>query len=97
MSNRKLRQASEWHEDHGTVLWWRFPICEPPYVGTPLDLGFTVSARLYDQFGDEIGMTHADVGGWPFGDDLDKQPELFWERIEIPETPDYHALDGDEA
>lgn len=27
----------EWHEDIGTVLWWRFPINEPPYCGTPLD------------------------------------------------------------
>jgi len=25
-----------WHEDYGDVLWWRFPICEPPYVGSPL-------------------------------------------------------------
>ena len=27
----------EWHEDIGTVLWWRFPIQEPPYCGSPLD------------------------------------------------------------
>lgn len=26
-----------WHEDHGPALWWRFPIDEPPYAGTPLD------------------------------------------------------------
>lgn len=26
-----------WHEDRGTALWWRFPISEPPYVGTPND------------------------------------------------------------
>lgn len=26
-----------YHEDHGAVLWWRFPVEEPPYVGTPLD------------------------------------------------------------
>jgi hypothetical protein len=25
-----------WHEDEHDVLWWRFPICEPPYVGSPL-------------------------------------------------------------
>lgn len=31
------RPRSEWHEDHGPALWWRFPIQEPPYVGTPLD------------------------------------------------------------
>jgi len=28
---------SEWREDIGNVLWWRFPIEEPPYVGSPLD------------------------------------------------------------
>lgn len=26
-----------WHEDIGAVLWWTFPVCEPPYCGTPLD------------------------------------------------------------
>lgn len=31
---------TEWHEKHGAVLWWRFPISEPPYVGTPLDDDF---------------------------------------------------------
>lgn len=25
-----------WHEDRGDVLWWRFPIEEPPYVGSPI-------------------------------------------------------------
>jgi len=28
---------SAWHEDVGSVLWWRFPINEPPYAGSPLD------------------------------------------------------------
>ena len=27
----------DWHEDIGPVLWWRFPVNEPPYVGSPLD------------------------------------------------------------
>lgn len=31
-------QAAEaWHEDDGPVLWWRPPVAEPPYAGTPLD------------------------------------------------------------
>lgn len=34
------RPLSEWHEDFGPVLWWRFPIVEPPYVGSPLDDDF---------------------------------------------------------
>lgn len=31
------RPLDEWHEDFGPVLWWFFPIGEPPYAGTPLD------------------------------------------------------------
>jgi len=34
------RHIDEWHEDMGPVLWWRDPIEEPPYVGTPLDTYF---------------------------------------------------------
>jgi hypothetical protein len=33
----KARPISEWHEDMGDVLWWIFPLCEAPYVGSPLD------------------------------------------------------------
>lgn len=29
------RPIDEWHEDFGSVLWWTFPICEPPYCGSP--------------------------------------------------------------
>jgi hypothetical protein len=32
--------ADEWNEDIGSVLWWRLPIEEPPYCGTPLDSDF---------------------------------------------------------
>ena len=28
---------AHWHEEVGDVLWWKFPVMEPPYVGTPLD------------------------------------------------------------
>ena len=31
------RPIEEWNEDFGDVLWWKFPIEEPPYVGSPLD------------------------------------------------------------
>jgi hypothetical protein len=31
------RPIDEWHEDHGDMLWWRFPVNEPPYSGSPLD------------------------------------------------------------
>ena len=33
----QARPASEWHEDLGNVIWWRLPVTEPPYVGTPYD------------------------------------------------------------
>lgn len=29
-----------WTEQHGPVLWWRDPVNEPPYCGTPLDDDF---------------------------------------------------------
>lgn len=31
------RPFDEWHEDQGEVLWWTFPIEEPPYCGSPLN------------------------------------------------------------
>lgn len=35
--SHRLHSLEEWHEGVGDVLWWRFPISEPPYVGSPLD------------------------------------------------------------
>jgi hypothetical protein len=32
----KARPLDEWHEDFGEVLWWFFPMTEPPYIGSPL-------------------------------------------------------------
>lgn len=32
--------AEHWNEDIGNVLWWNFPVEEPPYCGTPLDEHF---------------------------------------------------------
>ena len=34
------RHIDEWHEVDGPALWWRDPIEEPPYVGTPDDDNF---------------------------------------------------------
>jgi hypothetical protein len=33
----KAQPLDVWHEDVGPVLWWRFPIDEPPWVGGPND------------------------------------------------------------
>lgn len=32
-----LRPKGDYHEDMGPVLWWIWPICEPPYCGAPGD------------------------------------------------------------
>jgi hypothetical protein len=29
--------AEDYHEGYGDVVWWRLPVDEPPYVGSPLD------------------------------------------------------------
>jgi hypothetical protein len=83
------RPIDEYHEDMGPVLWWcweHVPVIrdgvpevesrwlgEPPYVGSPNDLGFTVEAhtttRVITQSNQEhdpepvIHRIHA--GGWP--------------------------------
>ena len=31
------RPISEYHDDLRNVLWWKFPIVQPPFVGTPND------------------------------------------------------------
>ena len=31
------RTLAEWHEDCGPVVWWRFQVDEPAWIGTPLD------------------------------------------------------------
>lgn len=33
----KAIPADQWCEEDGNVLWWRLPIEQPPYCGTPLD------------------------------------------------------------
>jgi hypothetical protein len=33
----KAQPLDVWHEDVGPVLWWCFPIDEPPWVGGPND------------------------------------------------------------
>lgn len=37
---RKLHPIDTYHEDIGNVLWWRVPIQEPPYCGSPLEEDF---------------------------------------------------------
>lgn len=67
------RPLAEYHEGMGDVLWWKFPITEPPYVGSPLDLGFSVAIQSEIMAGTatESGIhvlsetRQVNVGGWP--------------------------------
>lgn len=91
-----FRPYSEWNEDDRDVLWWKLPVQQAPYVGSPLDLGFAVGAHLYNQFGEVIGRTEANVGGWPFS--ADDEADLVWSRLPAtPATPASHASDGGKA
>ena len=35
LAAKKARPLADWHEEDGPVLWWRFPVEEPPYCGSP--------------------------------------------------------------
>lgn len=54
---RTPRVRDEWREKYGPVLWWKLPVSEPPYAGTPLD----------DDFPDYV--THWTPISEPFGAD----------------------------
>jgi hypothetical protein len=54
------RPLEEWHEDMGDMLWWKFPITEPPYLGSPLCCGHTVEAHTHQGL-----AARFEVGGWP--------------------------------
>lgn len=54
-----LRPVSEYHEDYGTVLWWRVPIEQPPWVGG----GPGDGAKYRDGTPTECQLAHD--CGWP--------------------------------
>lgn len=60
-SAQVARTIAEWTEETGPVLWWKFPIDEPPYVGTPLDLPTSIKLTVNGRH----VLGHADIGGWP--------------------------------
>lgn len=39
-TNAQVHARDEWREEDGDVLWWKFPVDEPPHVGSPLDYEF---------------------------------------------------------
>lgn len=74
----EARPLSEWHEDMGDVLWWRFPIVEPPYVGTPLDIGRTIEVNARSFRVDKTMLVN--IGGWP-------GYHTHWTPISVPSVP----------
>lgn len=58
------RPLEEWTEEDGDVLWWRFPVNEAPWVGSPLNLGHTVECHTQDSLKPRMAARFM-VGGWP--------------------------------
>jgi hypothetical protein len=71
------RPIADYHEDLGDVLWWKFPITEPPYVGTPGDCGITVEAHTTTRVISQINQEH--------------DPEPHIERVHLGGWPGYHT------
>jgi hypothetical protein len=69
------RPFCDWHEDHGDVLWWRIPISEAPYLGSPVCLGRSCTATITVGF-EEVFFSGRMIGGWPF-DEADER-HLWW-------------------
>lgn len=87
------RPFHEWHEDHGDVIWWLWPIEEAPWIGTPLDIGRTVSFDITVQIGFDVYEVQpekaGDTGGWPWKDaDDETEARLFWTPL-----PERNAID----
>lgn len=81
------RPIAEYHEDMGSVLWWKFPIEEPPYVGSPNNLGFEVIVQPSICL--HIATGESDEGGQddPSSDDLTSKPHKFF----VGGWPGYHT------
>lgn len=75
----EARPLSEWTEENGDVLWWRFPVQEPPYCGSPQDLGKTVEVA-FRQHGEPEKVRRFQVGGWP-------GYHTHWTPIVVPDEP----------
>ena len=81
----RARTLAEWHEDDGPVLWWKFPLSEPPYVGSPLDTGFPVEVTIRDSVRGYTYTQH--FGGWP-------GYHTHWTPIPTPTSPEVWNRSG---
>jgi len=87
-SGERMREAleqgrpfSEWHEGHGDVLWWKLPILESPYCGSPIDLGRSMKVVVQIGF-EEHDLPITMTGGWPFSDE--DEESLWWTPLPKP-------------
>lgn len=71
----RLFSLDEWTEHDGDVLWWKFPLSESPYVGSPLDTGRAVEVTIRDSVRDYTYTQH--FGGWP-------GYHTHWTRLPVP-------------
>ena len=79
---------SQWNEYVGAVLWWKFPVDEPPYVGTPFDLGHTVELHTRDRGDGPRIAARTTIGGWP-------GYHTHWTPLPIPPNPPGSETDGE--
>lgn len=79
----EMRPFADWHEDHGDVLWWKHPISQSPYVGSPLDLGRSMKVVVQIGF-EEHDLPITMTGGWPF--DEDDEASLYWSPLPNGQT-----------
>ena len=49
------KSLENWEESYGDCLWWSFPIEEPPYVGSPLELDFPENVTHFTRISYPIG------------------------------------------
>jgi hypothetical protein len=55
---RTVHPADDWTEEDGDVLWWHFPICEPPIVGSHQGMGTS------DRYGKPTDCRRLQESGW---------------------------------
>ena len=85
----RIRPFCDWHEGHGDVLWWHWPIYESPYVGSPLDLGRNMTVEICIGF-EQHEFPVKNTGGWPY--EPEDEPRLWWTplpdaRVIIEQVP----------
>jgi len=85
----RARPFCDWIEDYGDVLWWRIPVVEGPYLGSPLCCGFPVQVTTeltstYRQTEPAERTFNMLVGGWPFSEEDERH--LWWTPISDGKT-----------